>query len=252
MAAYTRRNILRVGGLGAAAGLLVACGEALRVSPVAPAGLAVASAPLPELPGFAEAANEHAAETTAAEQPVEATVAEVVFNPTAGGVFPQVIKTTELAETESAHAEAESDHAETEVEHSETETAHAYAEISIAGTEFTFTPSVVELMAGEPARLTYANQGVVFHDLVVHDMPVTDVNSPAATATAGAAEPEEHAHGSHADEHSAEADAGVHLNVNPGQEAVIEFTPAQPGRYDFTCTVAGHAQGGMTGTLIVR
>jgi azurin len=38
-----------------------------------------------------------------------------------------------------------------------------------------------------------------------------------------------------------------------GETVQVNFTaPAKPGRYPFICTFAGHYQGGMKGTLIVR
>jgi uncharacterized cupredoxin-like copper-binding protein len=37
-----------------------------------------------------------------------------------------------------------------------------------------------------------------------------------------------------------------------GQSAMLEFTPSKPGTYEFWCTVAGHKEAGMTGTLVVQ
>ena len=41
--------------------------------------------------------------------------------------------------------------------------------------------------------------------------------------------------------------------AGPGETVQVTFTaPQKPGRYPFICTFAGHYQGGMKGTLIVR
>jgi azurin len=41
--------------------------------------------------------------------------------------------------------------------------------------------------------------------------------------------------------------------AGPGESVQVTFTaPAKPGRYPFICTFAGHYQGGMKGTLVVR
>ncbi len=37
-----------------------------------------------------------------------------------------------------------------------------------------------------------------------------------------------------------------------GQTNTIEFTPTKPGTYEFFCTVAGHKEAGMVGTLVVK
>ena len=36
-----------------------------------------------------------------------------------------------------------------------------------------------------------------------------------------------------------------------GDSLNVEFTPSTPGEYEFFCTVAGHKEAGMVGTLIV-
>jgi azurin len=41
--------------------------------------------------------------------------------------------------------------------------------------------------------------------------------------------------------------------AGPGETVQVTFTaPRKPGRYPFICTFAGHYQGGMKGTLVVR
>ena len=41
--------------------------------------------------------------------------------------------------------------------------------------------------------------------------------------------------------------------AGPGETVQVTFTaPTKPGKYPFICTFAGHYQGGMKGTLIVR
>jgi uncharacterized cupredoxin-like copper-binding protein len=36
------------------------------------------------------------------------------------------------------------------------------------------------------------------------------------------------------------------------QTSTLDFTPTKPGTYEFFCTVAGHKDAGMVGTLIVK
>ena len=43
----------------------------------------------------------------------------------------------------------------------------------------------------------------------------------------------------------------LHVAVDGGASGTLEFTPTAAGEYEFTCTVTGHAEGGMMGTLTV-
>jgi uncharacterized cupredoxin-like copper-binding protein len=36
-----------------------------------------------------------------------------------------------------------------------------------------------------------------------------------------------------------------------GESGTLEFTPMEAGEYEFMCSETGHADGGMTGTLVV-
>jgi uncharacterized cupredoxin-like copper-binding protein len=44
----------------------------------------------------------------------------------------------------------------------------------------------------------------------------------------------------------------LHVAAMMGQTGVLEFTPTKPGTYEFFCTVAGHKEAGMVGTLVVK
>lgn len=43
-----------------------------------------------------------------------------------------------------------------------------------------------------------------------------------------------------------------HLHAKPGETATMTFIPLERGTYTFACTLPGHAEQGMTGTLMVR
>lgn len=87
-------------------------------------------------------------------------------------------------------------------------------EVEVEAGELWFDPATVEVTVGEPVNLRLVNTGEVFHDLTV---PAADVV----------------------------------LAADAGEQAVgaVEFTG--PGRYEFFCSVPGHAQGGMRGTIVV-
>lgn len=44
----------------------------------------------------------------------------------------------------------------------------------------------------------------------------------------------------------------IHVAAPIGENNTIEFTPSEPGEYEFLCTVSGHKEAGMVGTLIVK
>ena len=97
---------------------------------------------------------------------------------------------------------------------SNTEVVDGAREVEVAAGDLWFDPASVEVTAGKPVNLRLVNTGEAFHDLTV---PAADVV----------------------------------LAAEPGKQAVgaVEFT--EPGRYEFYCSVPGHAQGGMRGTIVV-
>ena len=97
---------------------------------------------------------------------------------------------------------------------SPTQVVEGAREVGVEAGELWFDPATVEVTAGEPVNLRLVNTGEAFHDLTV---PAADVV----------------------------------LAAEPGEEAIgsVEFSEA--GRYEFYCSVPGHAQGGMRGTIVV-
>ncbi|WP_245939928.1 sulfocyanin-like copper-binding protein [Stenomitos frigidus] len=50
-----------------------------------------------------------------------------------------------------------------------------------------------------------------------------------------------------------EVKGAIHeLELKPGAQAEWVFVPIKPGTYPLRCVIPGHAEAGMTGTLIVR
>jgi plastocyanin len=69
--------------------------------------------------------------------------------------------------------------------------------------------------AGQPVQLTYTNAGVIDHSLQIEGVLAEQ-------------------------------------KVRPGQTQVFEFTIPTPGTYKYVCSLPGHEQAGMVGTLIVE
>jgi uncharacterized cupredoxin-like copper-binding protein len=45
--------------------------------------------------------------------------------------------------------------------------------------------------------------------------------------------------------------ANVGIGARPGQVSTIRFRIDQPGSYPYLCTMDGHAEAGLVGTLVV-
>jgi uncharacterized cupredoxin-like copper-binding protein len=84
-------------------------------------------------------------------------------------------------------------------------------EVSLVATEFQFDPSEVTVTAGNPVILELVNDGVVEHDLVIDGFTFD-------------------------------------LLVQPGEEA-SETVTFNAGTYTFWCSIPGHREAGMEGTL---
>jgi nitrite reductase (NO-forming) len=114
-----------------------------------------------------------------------------------------------------------------------TETASAY----------TLTPAALTVPAGQPVELTLLNKGASIHNWAAPDLATTGLqvlsmpkDLPAVflqdvTTLIKAGHPI--------------------LEAGPNQRAVIRFTPLVAGTYHTLCTIPGHKEMGMVGTLVV-
>jgi uncharacterized cupredoxin-like copper-binding protein len=101
--------------------------------------------------------------------------------------------------------------------------------------EFAFEPASIAIPANTPVRIVLVNQGSVEHDWKV-------------TGLRARIHREQHA-GGHG---QASAPGEIHLHAAPARRSTIELTATQPGTYEIVCTVPGHREAGMQGTLTVR
>lgn len=111
--------------------------------------------------------------------------------------------------------------------------------ISLVATDIAFDKTHLELEAGRPVRITLENQGILEHDFSIVEI-----------ATLGEVIEETAETGDHEMGHVAE-EPDVHVAAHAGDSNTIEFTPAAAGQYTFYCTVPGHREAGMEGTLTV-
>jgi Cu+-exporting ATPase len=91
----------------------------------------------------------------------------------------------------------------------------ALPQLDITARNLRFEPADVSVRAGEWAALEFTNADPVVHDWMVVDVPNLDVVA------------------------------------RPGQTATLKFVLDTPGEYMIMCSIPGHAEAGMVGTLTV-
>lgn len=91
---------------------------------------------------------------------------------------------------------------------------------TVQATEYSYEPTEITAPAGKPLAVTLVNAGQLEHDWVLTDASGQEV-------------PDAHPH------------------ATAGSEATAVFE-LDAGTYEFHCTIPGHAEAGMTGTLTAR
>jgi uncharacterized cupredoxin-like copper-binding protein len=98
----------------------------------------------------------------------------------------------------------------------ETVVSEGVIEVTIEGDEYSFSPATITVKDGITVRLTLKNNGNVSHNFLIDALDV---------------------------------DSGL---VSPGSSKTFEFTAVGAGTYSFYCSVPGHEDSGMVGTLKVE
>ena len=111
--------------------------------------------------------------------------------------------------------------------------------IELVMSDFAFTPDTIEIGAGEVVEIRVKNVVATPHDFSIEQID-SDVH---VSFVAGSGE---HVHV----EGMAEAD--LHFAMTEQGEGLVHVMVHEPGTYEFYCTVPGHRELGMVGTLIVQ
>lgn len=112
--------------------------------------------------------------------------------------------------------------------------------LTVKTNEFTFVPAQITVASAQPVELTLQNTGAVEHDWSVREIDLSGKPTTAGESGDG------HMAG---DMHDAPK---LHVAAGPGGQAKLSFVASKPGTYEFFCTVAGHKEAGMVGTLTVK
>jgi copper-containing nitrite reductase len=116
-------------------------------------------------------------------------------------------------------------------------------DVTVTASEFTLSPAPLVVAVGRTVRLTFVGKGVSLHNWTVQGLAARGVRLLSA--------PADLAPGFAAEMHTAIAHGIPFVAANPGERAMVEFTPLHAGTYKTVCTIPGHAQMGMVGTLVV-
>ncbi len=130
--------------------------------------------------------------------------------------------------------------------HEEGAEANAYLEAApkdalylVEMTSFAYTPQILEVNTGEVLEIAVQNVEPVLHDFTI-DQIDADVHISYLGGT-----------GQHAHAEASAQEADVHFALTEPGTGVVHLNIHEPGEYVFYCTVPGHRESGMEGTLIV-
>ncbi|MEX1022790.1 MAG: cupredoxin domain-containing protein [Dehalococcoidia bacterium] len=93
--------------------------------------------------------------------------------------------------------------------------------------------------AGEEVTVHLKNTGESEHTFNVDAMPVDSLTPSSAGEPSGATSEED------------VGDSTVHVRLAAGAEERVVFVPSEAGEYAFYCTVPGHREAGMEGTISI-
>ncbi len=106
-------------------------------------------------------------------------------------------------------------------------------------TSFAFAPDVLEVTVGDVVEIAIQNVEPVLHDFTIDDIDAdAHVSYLAGTG--------QHAH------QEPDVEADVHFALTEPGTGVVHLRINEPGEFVFYCSVPGHREGGMVGTLIVQ
>ena len=107
--------------------------------------------------------------------------------------------------------------------------------VEVSSTGMNFDVKEITVAKGQPVKLVYNNKDIQLHDWSIDKIPAEVKDS-------------------HGDdhEHSDKNQPVVHVAADASKSGTVEFTPTKAGSYAFYCTVPGHKESGMLGTLIVK
>ncbi len=106
-------------------------------------------------------------------------------------------------------------------------------------TSFAYTPSVIEVGAGEVLEIAIQNA-----EPALHDFTIDKIDADVHISYLGGSGQHQH--------QEPDRDADVHFALTEPASGVVHLKVGESGEYVFYCSVPGHREAGMEGTLIVN
>ncbi len=123
--------------------------------------------------------------------------------------------------------------------------------IDVRTEDFKFVPDTITVKVGETIRLKLENLDPVLHDYT------TDEAEFIILEASGASHGDHDVVAAHDDDHEVDADAQVslqplHIAAEGNDYGELVFEATEAGEYEFYCSVPGHWEAGMVGTVIIE
>lgn len=110
-------------------------------------------------------------------------------------------------------------------------------QISLTAVDFSYKPNHLTMKKNTEIKVVFQNDGKVEHDIeIVTNGKIVTISGSSSN----------HHHGAKPDE----ADV-VHLHAKPGETVETVWKALEEGTYEFYCTIPGHKENGMIGSLKV-
>lgn len=146
-----------------------------------------------------------------------------------GDASPTVTATSTDTETATSTPEGTAEGTDTASPTATTDGGGAGGPIAVEMIDIAYSETAITARAGEEITLEFDNTGALEHTFTIDDIEAEGI-------------PEEYS--------SDSWDIDVFLQA--GQTATLTFTPSEAGEYEFYCTIPGHEEAGMVGTLTVQ
>lgn len=104
--------------------------------------------------------------------------------------------------------------------------------LTVHPSKFSYDPSEITLKKDKEASLILKNLDNTDHDIEIKEIAIKTENNQ---------------HGNHGT-----AQADFHLHASGKSEATLTFTPLKSGVFEFYCSIPGHKENGMIGTITVN
>ncbi len=113
--------------------------------------------------------------------------------------------------------------------------------IDVRTEDFKFVPDTITVKVGETIRLKLENLDPVLHDYTTDEAEFIILEASGAS------------HGDHDVDTEAQVSLQpLHIAAEGNEHGELVFTATEAGEYEFYCSVPGHREAGMVGTVIIE